>query len=995
MSNVRTAHFRTRARTVDHLGREQIADTPTAISELWKNAYDAYARTVSLEIYDGAPPVAVLVDDGHGMNLDEFVERWLTVGTESKMTGGSTPIEDRNGLRLRPKQGQKGIGRLSCAKLAPTLLLVSKRREGRFVTGLVDWRLFENPFLNFEDIAIPHFEFDEPEELFGQLGEMARTLISNVTGGDDETRQARVRDAWRRYDEIHAEDVREDRSGRVVAPSAEILSDLKMTHFEPRHLVEWLAWNGAASHGTALLFGRINFDLVAQLRSTPDSPVVKNTRHRLFETLSSFVDPFVDTAIDLGHNLRPDFSYRVRAWNDGVPEVVVGSEKQFDRRMLDGLEHILEGSVAGDGTFTGRVKAFGAWQAYNVVVPPPPDVRLSTRADVRVGPFHFFAATMEVNRENSTMPPMEHKRYEELAKQYAGFMMFRDGLRIMPYGREDTDFFRIDFRRTLNAGREFWSHRRMFGRVGLSRDLNPNLRDKAGREGLVDNEATKNLRQIVENILRQSARSFFGSDSDIRQTILPEVQAKNRKERAEEERRKLRKRQRETFRAKLKTNAKALPALVRDIDRFAEAIAIQDEEDVAEAQRKVAEYAERLSDLKIPGAPKELGSQADAYATFRQTYQSARATLTDVNNRLEQAVEQLNPADPRDILERQGARIAAQVWARILKWRREIEGLQKNEFKRVRELVAERNKGVQNDITTILERFDGGEVTFPEASRLIEALREHHSDSNSEVFGPYIAALENLRESIDLEHLASFGLEEVSELRSDIDRLNALAQLGIAVEITGHELQAFDDIIGAGLRALPDELQETRAVKDITLGYEGLTDQLRILTPLRLAGRKVERWVTGSEIATYVADFFKIQFVRARIELEATTAFRNTRVFDQPSRLLPVFINLLNNSAYWLAMSDHRRRRIILDVIGTEVIVSDNGPGVQPGDVSNLFKLFFTRKSEGGRGVGLYLCKSNLAAGGHRIRYAENAEGMPLPGANFLIEFKGAVFNGG
>lgn len=32
------ASFQARAGTVDHLGREQIADTPTAISELWKNA---------------------------------------------------------------------------------------------------------------------------------------------------------------------------------------------------------------------------------------------------------------------------------------------------------------------------------------------------------------------------------------------------------------------------------------------------------------------------------------------------------------------------------------------------------------------------------------------------------------------------------------------------------------------------------------------------------------------------------------------------------------------------------------------------------------------------------------------------------------------------------------------------------------------------------------------------------------------------------------------
>ena len=35
--------FRTRARTVDMLGRQQIAGIPTAISELFKNAHDAYA----------------------------------------------------------------------------------------------------------------------------------------------------------------------------------------------------------------------------------------------------------------------------------------------------------------------------------------------------------------------------------------------------------------------------------------------------------------------------------------------------------------------------------------------------------------------------------------------------------------------------------------------------------------------------------------------------------------------------------------------------------------------------------------------------------------------------------------------------------------------------------------------------------------------------------------------------------------------------------------
>jgi hypothetical protein len=121
--------FRTQARTIDHLGREQIADCPTAISELWKNAYDAYAESVELNIYDGAEPVATIVDDGHGMSYEEFVERWLVVGTESKFSDEQTPNKDRNGLWPRTKQGQKGIGRLSSANLGPLFLIVSKRKS--------------------------------------------------------------------------------------------------------------------------------------------------------------------------------------------------------------------------------------------------------------------------------------------------------------------------------------------------------------------------------------------------------------------------------------------------------------------------------------------------------------------------------------------------------------------------------------------------------------------------------------------------------------------------------------------------------------------------------------------------------------------------------------------------------------------------------------------------------------------------------------------------
>jgi hypothetical protein len=147
--------FQTRARTIDHLGRGQIADCPTAVSELWKNSYDAYAENVGLHIFDGDVPAAGLVDDGHGMSHDEFVDRWLVVGTDSKLDETSTTVEDRGELPQRERQGEKGIGRLSVAYLGPVVLVLSKRSGQPFVASLVDWRLFENPYLVLSDIVIP------------------------------------------------------------------------------------------------------------------------------------------------------------------------------------------------------------------------------------------------------------------------------------------------------------------------------------------------------------------------------------------------------------------------------------------------------------------------------------------------------------------------------------------------------------------------------------------------------------------------------------------------------------------------------------------------------------------------------------------------------------------------------------------------------------------------------------------------------------------------
>lgn len=674
--------------------------------------------------------------------------------------------------------------------------------------------------------------------------------------------------------------------------------------------------------------------------------------------MDPFAEPRRDRRLTEQHlespaSTTPDFDYAVRAWSDGSFRLVVGPSKGFDRNLLDGMEHILIGNIDVDGVFEGKIKAFGQWIPERCRIEPPKDLIIPHRADSALGPLEVYIASMEFEAVNTTLPKLEYQRYKELAERYSGFMMYRDGLRVLPYGREDNDFFEIESRRSRSAGREFWNHRQMFGRLAITRDDNPNLKDKAGREGLLDNRAAKTLKEVISAILKRSARLYFGSASDIRGDLLPQIKASNKAENAAIARNKLRQKQRKEFRTKLVTYSKELPALASELEAFAQGLILPDENAVASAQGSLEGYRDRLEGYKLGAAPKNLGSLEDSYIAFRDSQRSASTIVAAVQNEIEQAIERINPAEPRALLERQLARYAAQIHARILQWRRTVEGLQRSEADRIRNLVAERNKVFHGEATPLLAKFDRGELTFGEATKALEHLKIDIDEANEGLFAPYAGALESLRESIDLEGLAAFGMEELGDLRAELERLNALAQLGIAVEIVGHELQSYDDIIGAALRRLPEGVRGTREIKDIEFGYDGLTDQLRFLSPLRLAGQRIQRWITGREVFDYLNEFFKLAISRSGITFEATDAFRRLRVHDQQSRLLPVFINLINNSVYWVSKSD-KPRRIIMDVVGTEVIVSDSGPGVDAEDVQNLFSLFFTRKARGGRGVGLY-----------------------------------------
>lgn len=995
--------FQARARTVDHLGREQIADCPTAISELWKNSFDAYARSVHLHILDGEIYTATLVDDGHGMSKEELLSKWLVLGTESKVSGTDVPNIDQNGLPLRRRQGQKGIGRLSAAALGPLMLLISKRDSSLFVAALVDWRLFENPFLFLADIKIPVVEFASPSDLLPLVDKMFDRLMGNIWGdNDDLSRKARLERAWADFEKL-------EKAENKNSTRAAIEAVLLKASITERQLNHWAVWQGQQPHGTAMIIADISFDLrvlIPGLLETADESIAEIARSRLKNTLDNFTDPYAGKINQQGNSLLPeslesqangisvDFTFGVTAWRGALNTPVVSDVRAFGLRNLEALEHVVDGWVDAAGVFHGKIKAFGKWLDGEILIQP--EAPIKARSDSRVGAFGIRLATFEQQLKSSTHDAGAHSFLSDRVNQNAGFFIFRNGLRIMPYGREDNDFFEIERRRGMHAGREFWSIRRIFGRVALTIEENPNLKDKAGREGFIDNKAAKVFRDLVENVLRVTAHRYFGSDSSIRKNITPGLIADFERQRAEEARKKLSLKRRKDFRKNLDQFLPDIISISSELECIAnEAKADRlpnDEDGLLALRSKVESLKERQSQLTLGASPAKLGALEKNFKEFRSAMNRSSEIIGQLRDSISVAIDKVKPRSQSDLAHSQLNRNASYLNARVRKWALECKQLLAAESQRLAEVIDTRNKSYYASTLPLLGELEASRLSLSEVLRRLDDEKEVQDQENTRVFQSYLSTLQALTENIDLEGLVSFTLAENATNREEIQRLNALAQLGITVEIVSHEVSGFEYAISNGLAQLPEEIKLVSAYQTVKHSFDSLSERLRFLAPLKLSGERAGQWIKGTEIADFVTNLLQSLLISNNVKLQHTEAFDRFSVFDQFARIMPVFVNLVNNAIYWTGRSEQNDKIVLLDVYKNVVFVSDNGPGVDSEDIPSLFSLFFTKKIRGGRGVGLYLCRANLAAAGHTIQYSVDENMKRLSGANFIMVFSGANY---
>ena len=968
----RAVHFQTRARAIDHLGRGQIADCPTAVTELFKNAHDAYARNVSLHIFEGDPHYAAIFDDGCGMSADEIVAKWLVIGTESKIAS-DVPTKDRFGLAERPRLGEKGIGRLSAGFLAPVTLLVTRKKNSSFAAALVDWRFFENPYLLVSDIEIPMEQFRELSQLPGVYKRLVRNSLVNLTGKGMpmQADKTRVAAAWQQFD-------KDERTARVETTTTTAIQELADTLIDFDSAMSlWFDNEKADNHGAAIFLIGLRDELSAWFEES-DNPEADEARMHLRLTLTGFIDP--------NASKEREFSYYLQIHRKDSSSVIMDSDHQITTEYLQTLEHYLRGTISAEGWFSGHITAFGVDRGkckFRVEVPN----LMNSRGQSRVGEFAVEVATVEQAPKNSTHSKDELQAIKQRQDMAGGMMVYRDGVRVLPYGRPDSDFFGLEERRSKHAGREFWADRRVFGRVRISREGNPLLRDKAGREGLVENQAKRLMRQIVIEVLKTAARRYFGSGSPIRETELKTIQERN--ERGKAAALEARRTRRGEYLSASRQVGRALhnfESIFPDLQKQArEAIKAPNSIQLSRLRAELGNAEQLLIANRLPVMPKGLEDRTDEHRELRDRYESSREHVSLLYNEVSAKLAECEGKRPERIVAafrkknvQELALASTDLLAAVQKQSGDLEQWWSKRFQ---------DAAVEFESATLpyIEQSANGESVAWATDQIRAELMHLDTTVLSEARNA-VQALKLLTQGIDLTIALEVVDESDARANERIEQLNLLAQSGIAVELISHELEEMAQETESSLKRLPENCRATPAFKRAVTAFSALVDRFRFLAPLSVATYRARRVLRGDEIGEYVRRFFSRRFESSGIQFESTDAFDSLEITDVPSRIFPVFINLVNNSVYWLRSS--KQKKIQFDLKGDLVIVADSGPGIDKDDVANLFQMFFTKRPQG-RGIGLYLCRTNLAVARHRIRLATADDPKILSGANFIIEFRG------
>jgi signal transduction histidine kinase len=960
--------LKVRARAVDMLGRQQIAGIPTAIHELFKNAHDAYAERVEVDFFRRTR-VLVLRDDGYGMTRDDLENRWLTLGTESRVNANRIKTdaekdEEWRGPKNLPKRvimGEKGIGRLAIAVIAPITLLMTRasRADGlhNLVVALVHWGMFEQPGIDISSIDIPVKEFPGgtlPTK--EEVGELADKVAANL-------KELESSIAPNIYEQLQ----RELESVRGIGPD-------KLDEILNQGREEPLTLRGEG-YGTHFIAMPVAPELDDDIDGGSDRESSKLQRFLLgFSNSMGSTEPVIKTEFRDHHVLEV--------------ENLIGRDSFFTADEFEKTDHLFEGAFDNFGQFVGSVSIYGKPRKFvcnwtNGKGRPP-----------RCGSFSIRYGYVQGSQRESILPADDWVEMTSKTERIGGLYLYRDGIRVLPYGNSDYDFLEIEKRRTKSAQDWFFSYRRGFGYISISHAENSTLTEKAGREGFRENLAYRDFRSILIGFFQQLALEFFRSTSpqgddyrDAKQELSVQAELLRKQKNKADARRggfdKALARFSEDYESgfyELETS-KTLESLNQKLDE------LKQESDVGvfavkfrlielETRSQLKSMFNKTIIMRPRGLSLPTRLEKDWIAYERMSAEIRENVLNPLREKIDEMFAdatsgrldytQRREVALQDILQERDSTVKE-----LVSLRREAFQASESMQQSLKSVLQAEFSELRANIEVLVSEFTKRSVETPEdldrVRHEIDLKISELRQSEVELFNSFKRQMIELSEGINERETLDdrfAALESRNQLLEEqLDFYSDFAQMGMSVGILQHEFER----AARGIRVTMMDLKPwadrnaplATIYKQLREHIEHLDGYLKVLDPL---GRRMHRAtvvISGDEVLNALRRIFSDQLKEAKTELVATNRFRDKSVKCRSSALLGAFINIVDNAIYWVSSRAEGKREITLDADEVGFLVSNTGPGIEERMRDRIFDFGETSKP-GGRGMGLAISRETL-----------------------------------
>lgn len=959
------ANFRTKARALDLLGRQQIAGIPTAINELIKNAHDAYADFFDID-FVRKYNLLVLRDDGLGMSEDDFLDRWLTLGTDSKVSSHNRMPPVDKSKAPRSIMGEKGIGRLAIASIGCQLLILSKEKyssSNKIVAAFINWKIFELTGLNLEEIVIP-----------------VRTFDSIPTSDDIESLK---QDCIKALKSLH------DKQKICGQDYEEIVNIIESFNANLSDIYSLIGGNTFLKDGgTHFFVSPVNESLILDIEGDRES--VDATK------MEKMLIGFHNTMTPEHPKPTLNISFRDYKTEDGAFDSLLEDKSFFTPEEFEIADHHFSGQFDEYGQFKGTVRIYGE-KTYNHII---------NWADNRFrktdcGPFTINLAYLQGELKSSKVDIENYGIIRRKGDKYGGLYIYRNNVRILPYGDSDYDFLDIEKNRSKRASTYFFSYRRMFGAIEIGDTEQSNLIEKAGREGFIENKAYRQFQSILKHFFWQLACDFFNEKGNSPQSEFYNSRKNeiNKYHKVLERRDKLAKAKKDNFSNTLEYFFKYLEDkqyviecenILTSFKNTLESLVFLKDLDSAGqklidaellAREKLSEFRKKITIPTPKGfsVSKTLLEDYEAYlenfklldsTVIKETSEKIDLLVDEYTNRLNLEVNK------RRRLEQSVELISKQALSLNKQMKDETKAVIDSVSKKVSELTTELLLDLDNQIRVVKDRFkelfSKDDFSLVDERINMENQIDAVSQRNTDIMERIIRQFESFYiekaddgQIITNDQIAESASEELEVLRERLQTDVELSQLGLAVGIIHHE---FSGTIRAIRRSISDlgawsDVNENleKVYKNIKINFEHLDGYLNLFTPLNRRLYRKKEDIKLLDIKTFLIDLFKVRFERHGIELKHTRGFEKHCVWGFRSTFYPVFVNIVDNAIYWLNQSNVNEKVIRLHADDSGIYISNNGVSIRPQDKDRIFDMHFSKKVNG-RGMGLSISREVLAA---------------------------------